>query len=260
MKRLQYLTVLLILLTIMSGGYAAQKIYLTSGEWPPYFSENLNENGFLSAVVREAFRAENIDVEYGYFPWKRAYLYAERALTIEGNTWLGSPGWLYTDQRAENFFYSDVILTEAEVLYSIKSNPVYWQTVEDLAGLTIGGTAHTRYEIFEEAERRNILTIDRAGGYDILFSRLLAQRVDAIPSVKGVADFYIENQLTKEQREQIIYAPQPVGTKVYYLMLSKQKPANAQLITAFNRGLNKIKQNGVYDGLIEKLQTGYFYK
>ena len=70
----------LFLLGLFSSASAAETIRITNGEWPPFTSERLPDKGPLSRIVAEAFALEGISVEYGYFPWRRAYDYTrERA-------------------------------------------------------------------------------------------------------------------------------------------------------------------------------------
>ena len=42
-------------------------VRLSSGEWPPYTSENLPHFGLASRIVTEAFALKGITVEYGTF-------------------------------------------------------------------------------------------------------------------------------------------------------------------------------------------------
>ena len=74
----------LAVLSFSFSTFAEDTINLTNGEWPPYLSEQLPENGFASAVVRESLNAVGMNVRYGYYPWKRAYLYAKNGADLDG--------------------------------------------------------------------------------------------------------------------------------------------------------------------------------
>lgn len=52
-------------------------IRITNGEWPPYLSKKLPHYGFASHLITEAFATVNVEVEYGFFPWKRAFRNAQ---------------------------------------------------------------------------------------------------------------------------------------------------------------------------------------
>ncbi len=252
LKKIVFLTLALIPINTA----AEEIIKLTSGEWPPHLSMHLPEDGFAAAMVREAFLAVGITVNYGYYPWKRAYHIAKNG----SSGWHGSVVWLYTDERAKSFYYSDPVITESGFLYYLTSKPIVWKSVEDLEGMVLGGTSHTVYKRLERAESQNILKIDRAGNYDVLFDRLLAKRIDAIPNIKSVADYYLYTRYSQKERDKVTYSPTAIETRVYHLILNKKDPNNQKYIERFNKGLKIIKENGTYDLLLHRLETGYFYQ
>jgi len=52
--------------------WAGEAIRLTTGEFVPFTSKSLKYNGVISRIVTEAFALEGGEVEYGWYPWKRA--------------------------------------------------------------------------------------------------------------------------------------------------------------------------------------------
>jgi len=68
-----------VLLTLFLAGIfsfsnvnAEEKIRIATGEYEPFLSENLKHNGVGLRIIREAFALEGGEVEYGWYPWKRA--------------------------------------------------------------------------------------------------------------------------------------------------------------------------------------------
>lgn len=233
---------------------ARETIRITNGEWAPYLSENLKNNGFASHVVKEAFSAVDMDVQYGFFPWKRAY-----KLAREGK-WNASVVWVYTPQRAKDFYYSDVVVTDSEYLFHLKEFALDWKKVEDLKGITIGGTLHTVYPVFEQAQQQGILTIERAGTYENLYRRLLKKRIDAIPQVWAVGKYLIRTTLEPLDQDRITFSPSIVQTREYCLIFSKELRANKPYLKRFNQGLSIIKKNGRYAQLHQALEQGDYDK
>lgn len=192
-----------VLLLLFSGFSAAKEIIrLTNGEWPPYLSANLHQHGYASQIVKEAFAAEDIDVVFGFYPWERAFQYAKK-----GESWHGSLVWVYSDERAKDFYYSDSVISDQAVLFFLKDSPLSWNDFDDLKGKVIGGTRHTKYPLIEKAQKQGILAIDRAGNYDILFKRLLIKRIDAVPQVKHVGKYFLKNSLTAEELSKVTFSP-----------------------------------------------------
>jgi polar amino acid transport system substrate-binding protein len=94
-----YILVFLYLLSIVTTSFAAETLLLTNGEWPPYLSKNLKYYGSASRIVTEAFALEGINVEYKFFPWKRAYKNAELGI------WDGSVVWFDTPELRKFFLH-----------------------------------------------------------------------------------------------------------------------------------------------------------
>lgn len=243
----------LVALGVFTGNADAKEtIRITNGEWAPYLSEELPHYGFASHLVKEAFAVQDIDVVYGFFPWKRSYKLAK-----EGR-WHGTVVWVYTEERAESFLYSDVVISDSEHLFHLKKFKLKWQTIEDLKGLKIGGTLHTVYPVFEQAQENNILTIIRAGTYENLYHRLLKKRIDAIPQVSAVGEFLIRTKLTPAEQSQITYSPTIIQEREYCLILSRAVKENRRYLKLFNSGLEKLRQSGRYDQMIADLKNGKY--
>jgi polar amino acid transport system substrate-binding protein len=236
---------LLFFLINISTAFSEEKINITNGEWPPYLSEKLTNYGTASQIVTEAFLAVGIRVNYGFFPWKRSYKYAKEGKG-EGKTWHGSVVWVHTEERAKSFDYSDVVIEDSEVLFYLKEKPLKWDSINDLTGKKIGGTAHTTYPLFEKAENDGKLVLQRAGNYDTLFNRLLSGRIDAIPQVKRVGQYFLQKNFVAEDQEKITFSPTVIQNSKYHLIFSKQLPENQKFLTLFNEGLVKLKKSGKY--------------
>ena len=71
MKNAVILTWLLFILSACP--LRAETIVLTTGEYPPFNSVFIKHQGLMPRIVTEAFRVEDIDVLYKFYPWKRAY-------------------------------------------------------------------------------------------------------------------------------------------------------------------------------------------
>lgn len=239
---------------------ANETIRLTNGEWPPFLSEKIAHYGYVSHLVSEAFATVDIDVEYGFFPWKRSFQYAKDGVSSSGETWHGSVVWMYNEERAKFFTYSDTVMTDHQVLFYLSSNPIEWRVIDDLDGKTIGGTLHTFYPLLESAEKKGIIRLERARDYQTLFSRLLAGRIDAVPHNWSVGRYFINNHLSEEQRKQITYSPTEMHKSPYHLILSNKIPQTEKYQKLFNQGLKNIMVNGTYQKLQDNLEQGMYDK
>ncbi|WED22579.1 transporter substrate-binding domain-containing protein [Vibrio sp. JC009] len=250
--------ILLSSILLSTPALSKETIRLTNGEWPPYLSENLAHHGYASHIVTEAFATVGVDVEYGFFPWKRSYQYAKDGISGSGEIWHGSVVWVFNAERAESFMYTDVVMTDYQVLFHLRSNPLDWTTIDDLQGKTIGGTLHTFYPQLELAAESGVVQLERARDYQTLFTRLLAGRIDAVPHTWSVGRYFLKNHLTAEQREKITFSPTVMQTKPCHIILSNQIPQNEKFKALFNQGLKNIKANGTYQRLQENLENGVY--
>lgn len=240
-----------------TASFAEKVLRLTSGEWPPYLSERLPHYGYASHLISEAFAAVGVKVEYGFFPWKRSYLYANHGEDSHRN-WHGSVVWLYTEERAKNFWYSQPVIEEQQMLFCLKENPCEWESMGALEGKTIGGTLHTSYPLLEQAKRQGLVNIEKAGDYETLFKRLLAGRIDAVPQVWKVGQYFLRSHLDDAEQQRITFAPTAIDTQLYHLIISKRDPENKSYVKLFNQGLKKIKHNGTYQKLQDAFSQGLY--
>ncbi|MEL7401395.1 MAG: hypothetical protein AAFN68_12600, partial [Pseudomonadota bacterium] len=95
------LRLLLPLLSLLSCRlWAAESIVITSGEWAPYISQKLPHYGITSRIVTEAFKQQNIETQYQFYPWNRSLNSARGG---EVNATLG---WAKTEEREQDFWFS----------------------------------------------------------------------------------------------------------------------------------------------------------
>lgn len=251
---------IIILLVFSINCFSEETVRLTSGEWAPYLSENLKDGGYGTSIVTAAFNAVNIDVIYDYYPWKRSFLHAKDGIDLDNNTVNGTILWVETEERKKSFIYTAPVIIDYQLIYSLKSNPVNWETLDDLIGKKIGLTLHAYYPGFANYERKDELIFLRYGGYELLFARLLSGRIDAIPYESNVASYYLRANLSEEARAKIVVCPTKLTEVRFHIIMSKAVPENKRLRDEFNRGLAIIKNNGILKELENKFNQGYFDK
>ena len=96
----------IILFTILlhNTAPAAKIVRLTTGEWPPYISQNLPGKGVGLLIISEAFKLAGYDVEYSFYPWPRGYELGARG------QWDGSVLWQKTPGRSKELLFSDRVI------------------------------------------------------------------------------------------------------------------------------------------------------
>ena len=231
------------LLAWLNFAAADDTIRITTGEFSPWTSEHLKHGGFTNHVISEAFKLEGYEVEFTFYPWKRAYESAK-----SGDKYLATSYWYRSEERAQDFHYSDPIQTDAMVFFHLKDNPPpAWEILTDLDGQRIGATSGFTYtDEFWELARSNHLDIEEAESEELNFRKLLKGRIDLFPSDSLVGQKILQEFFGKRAAEKVIYHPRPLRGATGHLLISKKVAGGEELIVAFNRGLAKLRENGLY--------------
>jgi polar amino acid transport system substrate-binding protein len=257
MYRTFYSFVLALALALSSGpGALAQTrdtIRVTNGEWPPFLSEHAPHYGFASHIITEAFALVGVEVEYGFFPWKRSY-----KLAMEGK-WDGSAIWWENEERRTLFYFTDSVSSTREAFFHLKAKAFDWTRYEDLRELRIGGTNPYDYgKAFNDAESVGIINVERAPNDETSLKKLLKGRLDVFPGTVMVTYEQIRKTFSDEEAALLTHHPKPIAERPVYLIFSKKLPGNEHMRDRFNEGLRMLKENGRWDQIIADALAGEY--
>jgi polar amino acid transport system substrate-binding protein len=245
-------------LLLCSGGALAESsktIRLTNGEWQPYLSKDVPHFGIASHIVTEAFALVGVEVEYGFFPWSRAMKLAK-----EG-TWDGSAVWGDSEERRENFYFTEPVVPSTWVFFHLTSTQFDWNAYEDLRDIKVGGTVEYFYsDEFEAAEAAGVFQAIRARSDEVGLKNLLKGRIDVFPGDLMVTYAQIRDTFSEEEAALFAHHPKRIVEKPLYLFLSKKVPGNEQMRDLFNEGLKQLKESGKYDQIFADAFTGKYQK
>ncbi|MBF0203500.1 MAG: transporter substrate-binding domain-containing protein [Desulfamplus sp.] len=244
-------TLLWLVAIIICGGsltcstvFANKTVKLAIGDWAPYTSETDPKGKLLEEVVTEAFKAEGIDVQYAYFPWKRSYVNAEKG------QYDGTFPWNKTPEREEAFYTHKISLIKDDgVYFHLKSKPFDWNTIEDLKKYKVGVTIGYKQE---ELYKQNGITADTVPEEAMNFKKMLAGRIDIYQTSKVVGYSTINSLFSPDDAAKFTNHPKAVETDEYYILFSKKTPDGKELGDKFDEGMKKIKDSGVYDKILAK--------
>lgn len=235
--------------------YAAETIRITNGEWQPFLSEHAPHYGFASHIVTEAFALLGVEVEYGFFPWKRSMELAKKG------RWDGTAVWSETEERKEDFYYTDAVAHQRLYLFHLRNFPFDWNTLEDLRGTKIGGTVEYSYgEEFDAAEKAGVIFIDRASKDEQGLRKLLKGRIEVFAGEIMVTYEQARDVFSEEEAASITHNITPIDERPMFLLLSKAVEGNERLRDLFNQGLKLLKDSGRYDQIITDGIAGKYAK
>lgn len=228
--------------------FSQQKITLGVGEFPPYISKSMKNNGFFCQIITEVLKNNNIEVEYYFVPWSRAIK------NTEVGEFHGTPGWYRTREREEKFYISEPLVNDNQTFFHLKTYAFDWKNMNDLRGITIGTTIEYNYgEEFSRALKRGIIKVDEVAYDEMNFKKLLSSRIDIFP-MNTLPGYYMLHKLfKKEVVEMFTNHPKPLRTATLHLLLSKKIKTNKQLLKVFNTGLLELKKSGKYQQYLDEL-------
>ena len=242
---------LLFLTSLLPIAAGAETVRIANGEWPPFTSEKLAHKGPLSRIVTEAFAQEGIQVEYGYFPWKRAYDYAKTA------KWDGSVGWAPTPKHQQDFHMSTPVIMVDKGLFHLKNTPFDWVRIDDLKRWRVGAAAGYSYgDEWDKAVKDGRLAVEEVTVDEQNIRKLLLNRIDVIAMEVDVANHLIKTRLSPEEAAMIQQHPRLIMQTPICLALSRQSERSPDLLVRFNRGLQRLKASGAYDRYLQELRSG----
>lgn len=240
MNRTLFFVVCLFLL-FPSLALAGEKVFLANEiNWPPYYGQDLPKGGYITEIIRQAFKRAGYDIEIKWLPWKRALFMAETG-EVDG---LG--GAYYTEERAKIFLYSEVIDTTRMVFFKRKDTEITYKSLSDLKGKRIGiGQGYGLPDRILEAEYLNLVEIM---DMEHNLKMLISGRVDLIIGSEAVILDLIFKKFP-EAGDEIEVFGDPLEEETISLALSKNIPDAHKILEAFNKGLKQLKEEGRIEGI-----------
>lgn len=237
----------LLLLVLAFTGFAplaaaatGQIVRLTNGEWAPWLGEHLPHFGPASQAVSEAFALEGWRVEYGFYPWSRAFELAKQG------DYDGSIGWSYAPSREAYFLFSEPFFWDYDVLFYRRDFAFDWQgQVQELTGYTLGRTLSYSYgQMFDRFAHPPTMQVDMAPSDLINLTKLIHGRIQLFPLSWRVGVALLAEAIPAAQAAQLICHPVPLRVAEYRVLLAKKSPRGAAAQDALNRGLAKLAASG----------------
>ncbi len=224
-------------------------IRLTTLEWPPYASSQLEQQGASVAVVRAAAAAMGYTVEVHFYPWNRAI-----ALVQSPDS--GFVGYLpeySSEDVGARFRLSAPIGRSPLGFVEPTANPVRWTTLADLQGLTIGVVSgYVNTEAFDARVRLGQLNVDPVVDDAINIRKVAAGRIPLAVIDRHVLDHLLEHDPTlRAARGRVRFNARPLEDKTLHVAFqgSAQGEAAAHVIDA---GLERIDAEAIAAGFFRR--------
>ncbi|BHH82185.1 substrate-binding periplasmic protein [Desulforhopalus sp. 52FAK] len=210
-------------------------VQLALGEYPPYYSKKIAQLGRIPETTTSIFAKQDMRVQYSWHPWTRAYE------LVKNGEYDGSFTNVKTQEREDEFYFSDPILQSDTLFFHLKKTFFRWHSIADLQGTTIGATLGSAYTPdFTEAGRKGEINIDWASDDILNFRKLFMEQIDIFPISKDVGLHKLKEHFSPSDIRKLTWSRTPLVSHSTYLIFSKKNPDNKQLMQLFNDGLQSV--------------------
>lgn len=235
-----------VILSIFS--YAEEVLFVT-GEWSPYTSEKMSNQGDSTELIKAICKEAGITPVFKFFPWARG-----EAMVESGEAFASFP-YVATQDRKAKFYLSDVfqygenVYMYYEANENITSNIKNAKSLNDIKALTFGSMLGSFTK--KEFDDRKIKYFE-VGNMEQMLSMLKAKRIDMVIDEKAALYHQIKKSYPGEINKFKILSVS-YGEKMSNVLIVSKKYKNSQgILKKFNEGLKKLKASGEYDKLIKK--------
>lgn len=223
---------------IILSSFGDPVIRITNSEWPPYQAPTAKHFGAASHMVVEIFKESNIGVEFDFIPDNRAL-----KMTKSGKydaTFL----WSKSSEREQDFVLSQPLFVVEEVLLHTSAHEFSINGYEDMKPHRLGVTLGYFYgDAFEKAKTEYKFRIQTSSSDAESLERLLTDKVDLIIGVPETM-MVLARKYHSDKVDHLRVIPFVVQKADYYVLFSKKSKELNRWVSAFEKGYNKLKQEG----------------
>lgn len=220
-----------------------KSLSLITGAWSPYVGDNLKNQGWTMEVAKAALESQGYQVTLRLVPWQRA--------VEESKQGMADALFLsyYVKEREQWYVFSVAIGQARTGFFALKSRHIRFKNLQDLKDLRIGLTRGAA--VSPEFDRADFLKKEETAEDFGSIRKLLKKRIDLFAGPELVAKYFMQAELTADQRERIEFLEPPLATHNLYLAISKNAKNYQQKRIDFNKGFKHIKDNGQYRKILK---------
>ena len=249
-------TILIIIAGLLMSGTAQgeEVLTLSTGEYPPGYSQHAEGYGYVNHIVSEAFAQVGIRTEYKFLPWKRAYDRTKKSHFIGSCCW-----FLNKQDRIDNFYHSEPIHTRGFWFFHLASHDFDWKALADLETIRIGGLSGAAYtEEFDGQVKAGKLKLMQLDTVEQGLRMLLKRRMDVCLLDRETGYAVIRKMgdaMTGKFRH---HEKSLIETPTHILFSKSDAEKSMRYRDLFNQGLEKLKQSGSYEQILTDLAEGKY--
>ncbi len=240
------LLIFIVVIAIPTKVFSEQTWQIVTENYPPYFSENLPNNGWLYEIAQSALKTQGINSEVEFTTWNRALK------LLEKNRKTAILGAFYSLKRNEVFYYSRPLAVAHSGVFKRKESIINFDgTVQSLTPYSIG--IEDNAVVSQEFARNTDLAITSTKSLPTSLYLLQQGRIDLVAGTKEVGKYWLEHTKTEDSDDNNIeYLSPDLASHKLYLVVSKSNYRAKEYLQKFNRGIDIIINNGRIAKIMKK--------
>lgn len=219
------------------------------GEWAPYTGQNINQLGMATQIVQAASEAAHLTSDIYFVPWRRA------ETEVASGHFFGTFPYKKLPNRLQQYQFSEVLFESEFGVLVNGNNPqtrhFKFSSVSDFAGFRIGVVTGTDAVKIPLEQAGAIVSEVPTANQNL--QKLAYERLDFVIDDKAVLFTALAQQgdAAEENRHNLIMLDKGFGERnAFRVMVSKRYPEGEALLERFNRGLERIRQNGLHEKIL----------
>jgi len=219
--------------------YSQEEWLFVTEPFPPYFAEQLPQQGWLADLTVTALASQNITASIEFTTWARAIK------LVEKNKRTAVLGAYFSTEREQIFLYSRPLAHSFTGLFKRKNTHIsYDGSLASLEDYNI--SKGSDYIVGDEfSKQRNLTTTESK---DLVSSLRVLQlgRVDLVAGTKEVGEYWLKNHsiLQSDTAAEIEYIEPHLAYHHLYIVFSRSSANSEQRLSQLESGLTAIINNG----------------
>lgn len=212
-------------------------------DWAPYSSMRVDRSGpegLAPALVKAAFKTQDVEVRFQVVPFSRCLHYAEKGVVA------GCFDTTRTEANKDLFYWHPTPLFQEELgIFARSDVKAGSMKQKDLEGQSVGITIGYTYPTdFMQNQRITKLSAVSDGN---LVKMLVAKRVKYILLNTMPGYYRIKHEPALKGQIKRVGA---IGMDSFWVSFSRSHPDGKRMSDVFEKGLQAIKANGEYDRML----------
>jgi len=237
---------LIVTLCYSASCFAGKRFTFVTVNFPPYYSDNLPEKGWVSEIVKTALEIQGYKVDIEFVAWEEALENTKKGYND------GLLGAYHTHERARKYYFSAPIAQARTGFFKRKDVNISFQEVTELKGYKIGVIkGYATSKSFDSADYLNKIEVNNLSEGLI---KLLHKEIDLMADSQAVGKYHLK---LLEKRypgisKKIKFIKPFLAINKLYVAISKKTTNAYQKLIDFNRGLRKLYMNGSFRKIKKK--------